>query len=138
MHQSLKSSAQPSSYEQLDLRQEHGLAAYLPSYFSSQCEICSTEIEVSSIEIACSTGITCIPTPAPPGGTILVTLSRGRNVILSKNRPSSGCSFILVSCIAANSPTPGTNIGTIYLFSFLGFVPSRFSQLYSRMPCSDI
>ena len=43
-----------------------------------------------SIEMAFSTGITCIPIPAPPIGTIGVTFSRGRKVILSKNIASSG------------------------------------------------
>ena len=134
MHQSWKSSAQPSSYVFLDILQEQGLAAYLPSYFSSQCEMCSIGIDLSSIEIAFSTGMTCMPIPAPPGGTSLVTCSSGRKAILSKNRPSSGFSSRSFSFMLLNSPIPGTNIGRTYLFFPSGFFPSRFSQLYSRSP----
>ena len=43
-----------------------------------------------SMEMAFSTGMTCIPMPEPPMGTIGVIFSRGRNVILSKNMASSG------------------------------------------------
>ena len=133
MHQLSGSSAHPSSYVWRERRQEHGLAAYFPSYLSSQCEICSMEIDWFSIEIAFSTGITCIPMPAPPSGTIGVTFSSGRRLILSKKRPTSGCSSNIWRFIFPNSALPGTNIGSTYCFSCCGF-----SQLYSITPFTAI
>ena len=43
-----------------------------------------------SIEMAFSTGMTCMPMPLPPIGTLGVIFSRGRKVMRSKNMASSG------------------------------------------------
>ena len=75
-----------------------------------------------SIEIAFSTGMTCMPIPDPPIGTIGVTFSRGRKVILSKNIASSGCLSISSVFMFVYSAEPGTNIGTQYMRSFLSYV----------------
>ena len=91
------------------------------------------EIDWFSIEIAFSTGITCIPIPAPPSGTIGVTFSSGRRLILSKKRPTSGCASNICWFIFPNSALPGTNIGSTYCFSCFGF-----SQLYSMTPLTAI
>ena len=105
----------------------------MPSYLSSQYDIFSKDIASLFISIAFSTGITCIPIPAPPGGTIGVIFSNGRRLILSKKRPMSGCSSRTVEFILVNSALPGTNIGRTYCFSCCGF-----SQLYSKRPLKDI
>ncbi|CDF43637.1 unknown [Roseburia sp. CAG:182] len=133
MHQSSGSSAQPSSKVLLDRRQEQGLAAYFPSYFLSQWEICSISTDWFSEEIAFSTGMTCIPIPAPPCGTIGVTFSSGSRDMRSKKRPSSGCSSSCFWFMLVNSALPGTNIGRTYCFSCFGF-----SQLYSKRPATLI
>ena len=86
-----------------------------------------------SISIAFSTGITCIPIPAPPGGTIGVIFSKGRRLIRSKNLPISGYFSKIVAFMLENSALPGTNIGSTYCFSCCGF-----SQLYSITPEKDI
>ena len=77
--------------------------------------------------------MTCIPIPAPPGGTIGVTFSSGIRLMRSKNRPISGCSSSSFLFMFVNSALPGTNIGSTHCFSCCGF-----SQLYSRRPLSDI
>lgn len=66
-----------------------------------------------SISIAFSTGMTCMPMPAPPGGTIGVTIVKGRYVIRSKNIASSGCSSSCFFIMLVNSAEPGTNIGSV-------------------------
>ena len=71
------------------------------------------------MEMAFSTGITCMPIPEPPMGTIGVTFSNGRNVIRSKNMPNSGCFFMSSSFMLVYSALPGTNMGTQYTRSFL-------------------
>ncbi len=48
-------------------RQEQVLAAYLPSYLSSQWEMCCPMAPRCSVSMAFSTGMTCMPIPAPPG-----------------------------------------------------------------------
>ena len=101
----------------------------MPSYLSSQWEMCSKSMEVFSASMAFSTGITCIPMPAPPGGTMGVTASRGRRLMRSKNRPISGCSARIAAFMLVNSALPGTNMGSTYCLVWVGF-----SQLYSRMP----
>ena len=106
----------------------------MPSYFFSQWEICSTLAVWFSVSMAFSTGMTCIPMPAPPGGTMGVIFSRGRKVIRSKKAATSGCSSICSMRMLKNSALPGTNWGRIQRFSCLGFFPSRFSQLYSSRP----
>ena len=75
-----------------------------------------------------------MPMPAPPGGTMGVIFSRGRKVIRSKKAATWGCSSIWLRRILKNSALPGTNWGRTYRFSWLGFFPSRFSQLYSIRP----
>ena len=75
-----------------------------------------------SRDMAFSTGMTCIPIPAPPGGTIGVTFSRGRKVMRSKNIASSGWRSISSVFIFVYSAEPGTKSGTQY---------SRFSRVYS-------
>ena len=92
------------------------------------------ETDLFSVSIAFSTGITCMPMPAPPGGTIGVTFSSGRNVMRSKNAATSGCSSICDWRMLTNSALPGTNCGSVQRFSWFGFFPSRFSQLYSTRP----
>ena len=74
--------------------------------------MCSMSTDWFSIEIAFSTGITCMPIPEPPMGTIGVTFSRGRNVIRSKNIASSGCLSIRPVFMLVYSAEPGTNMGT--------------------------
>ena len=91
-----------------------------------------------SVSMAFSTGITCIPMPAPPGGTIGVIFSRGSMVMRSKNAATSGCASIWLRRIFKNSALPGTNRGRMYRFSWFGFLPSRFSQLYSMRPSQAI
>ena len=88
--------------------------------------------------MAFSTGITCMPMPAPPGGTMGVIFSSGSIVIRSKNAATSGCSSIWLLRMFRNSALPGTNSGSTQRFSCLGFLPSRFSQLYSMMPVHAI
>ena len=86
-----------------------------------------------SCSMAFSTGMTCMPMPAPPGGTILVTLVSGRYAMRSKNVPISGCSSIWRWFMTVNSAEPGTNMGRTYCLTCSGF-----SQLYSTMPLTDI
>ena len=105
----------------------------MPSYLSSQYEIFSSEMASLHISTSFCTGMTCIPTPAPPGGTICVSPSSGIRLIRSKNLPISGCSSKTASFILANSALPGTNIGSTYCFSCFGF-----SQLYSITPLKAI
>ena len=62
--------------------------------------------------MAFSTGMTCMPMPAPPIGTIGVTFSKGRNVMRSKNIANSGCLSISSVFMLVYSALPGTNIGT--------------------------
>ena len=88
--------------------------------------------------MAFSTGITCMPMPAPPGGTMGVIFSSGSIVMRSKNAATSGCSSIWLLRMFRNSALPGTNSGSTQRFSCLGFLPSRFSQLYSMMPVHAI
>ena len=73
--------------------------------------MCSTEAVTFSCLMACSTGMTCMPMPAPPGGTILVALVSGRNDMRSKKVPISGCSSIWRWFMTVNSAEPGTNMG---------------------------
>ena len=84
-----------------------------------------------SVSMAFSTGMTCIPMPAPPGGTMAVMCSSGRNVIRSKKVVTSGRSAICLLFMLKNSALPGTNIGRMYCFSRRGF-----SQLYSSRFCA--
>ena len=63
-----------------------------------------------------------------------VIFSRGRKVIRSKKAATWGCSSIWLRRMLKNSALPGTNWGRTYRFSWLGFFPSRFSQLYSIRP----
>ena len=129
MHQSSGSSPQPSpSFARL-MRQLQGLAAYLPSYFFSQWLMCSMSTDWFSVSMAFSTGMTCMPMPAPPGGTIAGMCSSGRKVIRSKKAVTSGCSSIWCFCMLKNSALPGTNMGRTYCFSC-----RSFSQLYSKSP----
>ena len=86
-----------------------------------------------SVSMAFSTGMTCIPMPAPPGGTMAVMCSSGRNVIRSKKAVTSGWSAICCLFMLKNSALPGTNIGRMYCFSRRGF-----SQLYSSRPTTAI
>ena len=64
--------------------------------------------------IAFSTGITCMPIPAPPCGTMGVTFSSGSLAICSKKSASSGCSSTCFAFIIINSAQPGTNMGSTY------------------------
>ena len=64
------------------------------------------------MEMAFSTGMTCMPMPEPPMGTSGVIFSSGRNVMRSKNIASSGCLSISSTFMFVYSALPGTNIGT--------------------------
>ena len=79
-----------------------------------------------------------MPMPEPPGGTMGVIFSSGKKVIRSKNAATSGFWSIWLFRIFRNSALPGTNSGRIQRFSWFGFLPSRFSQLYSTMPSHAI
>ncbi len=94
------------------MRQLQGLAAYLPSYLSSQWVMCSTEADSFSMGMARSTGITCMPMPAPPGGTMAVTRSRGSWVMRSNILATWGCSSIWDWRMLKNSAEPGTKGGS--------------------------
>ena len=74
--------------------------------------MCSISTDWFSIEMAFSTGMTCMPMPEPPMGTIGVIFSNGRKVIRSKNIASSGCLSISSTFMLVYSADPGTNIGT--------------------------
>ena len=95
------------------LRQVHWPTEYL-SYLLSQWEMCSTLAERFSCSMAFSTGMTCMPTPAPPGGIMGVTFSRGIWVIRLKKVASLGCFAVSSSFIIMNSAEPGTKMGTLY------------------------
>ena len=95
--------------------------------------MCSTLADCCCAGIAFSTGMTCIPMPEPPGGTIGVTFSRGSRDIFSKNSAMTGCSSVCFLFIIMNSAQPGTNIGSTYCLCL-----SAFSQLYSIIPMTDI
>ena len=95
--------------------------------------MCSRSTDSFSISIAFSTGMTCMPIPAPPSGTNGVIFSNGRRDICSKNVPISGLDSRIFAFILKNSAHPGTYIGRTYCFSC-----AAFSQLYSRRPLRDI
>ena len=65
-----------------------------------------------SMEMAFSTGITCMPIPLPPMGTMGVIFSSGRKVMRSKNMASSGCLSMSSTFMLVYSALPGTNMGT--------------------------
>ncbi len=65
-----------------------------------------------SMLIAFSTGMTCMPMPLPPMGTIGVIFSKGRKVMRSKNIASSGCLSMRSVFMLVYSALPGTNMGT--------------------------
>ena len=77
--------------------------------------------------------MTCIPIPAPPSGTKGVIFSSGRRDICSKKIPISGLDLRIFAFILKNSAHPGTYIGRTYCFWC-----ASFSQLYSRIPLTDI
>ena len=77
--------------------------------------------------------MTCMPIPAPPGGTIGVTFSSGILDIFSKKSAISVCSSTCSLFITMNSAHPGTNIGNTYCLCL-----SSFSQLYSISPITPI
>ena len=58
--------------------------------------------------IAFSTGMTCIPIPSPPGLTMDVIFSSGKNVILSKKEVTAGFLAIRSWEELNNSALPGT------------------------------
>ena len=89
-----------------------------------------------SAGMAFSTGTTCMPMPAPPGGTISVTPARGRKAMRSKKFAMTGCSSHMLGWMTMSSALPGTNMSSTQRFSWLGFLPSRFSQWYSTRPVS--
>lgn len=91
--------------------------------------MCSMETERSSIWMACSTGMTCMPMPAPPGGTIGVAFARAPLEACSKNFATAGCSSIWDWRMLRNSAEPGTSMGRTHCLVRVGF-----SQLYSSRP----
>ena len=84
------------------------------SYFCSQWDRCSTLTEVEQASIAFSTGITCIPIPAPPGGISLAASSRGSWGARLNIVATSGCSSGRVGCSTMYSPEPTTHFGIRY------------------------
>lgn len=58
--------------------------------------------------MAFSTGMTCIPIPSPPGGTIWVMPARGMKVMRSKNEATAGFFAILSTEELNSSAEPGT------------------------------
>ncbi len=74
-----------------------------------------------------------MPIPFPPSPTKGVTCSRGSLDICSKNNVTSGCASMMLLFMLKNSAEPGTYMGRRYCFSWAGF-----SQLYSRIPFTDI
>ena len=111
------------------MRQLQGLAAYLPSYLSSQCSMCSTDTDWFSVSIAFSTGITCRPTPPPPMGTMADALASAFLEDCSKNLAITGCSSSWDWRMFMNSAEPGTSMGRTHCLVRVGF-----SQLYSSKP----
>ncbi len=92
------------------------------SYLSSQWEMCSRFTDLFSVSMAFSTGMTCMPMPAPPSGTIWVTPASGSWVIRLKNVKSSGCSSVSLSFMTMNSALPGTKIGRFHILTWGGFL----------------
>ena len=85
-----------------------------PSYFFSQWEMCSTSTDSFVAGMAFSTGMTCMPTPAPPGGTMQVIFVSGRNDMRSKNCAISGCPSTCCRFMFISSAEPGTKIGSVH------------------------
>ena len=79
--------------------------------------------------MAFSTGITCIPMPAPPGGTSLAAISRGSWGARLNMVATSGCSSGRVGCSTMYSPEPTTHLGMQYWMCW-----SSLSRFCSRMP----
>ena len=75
--------------------------------------MCSTGTELFSCSMAFSTGMTCMPTPEPPGGTIWVMPSSGIWVMRLKKVARFGCCAVSSSFIIMNSAEPGTKIGRL-------------------------
>ena len=68
-----------------------------------------------SVGMAFSTGMTCMPMPAPPGGTSWVMPPSGSCVIRLKKVASWGNSSVSFGCIIMNSALPGTKMGSSYI-----------------------
>ena len=83
MHQPSASSPVFTPRTVSDMRQEQ-TALEKRSYLSSQWEMCSTGMERSSCSMAFSTGMTCMPSPPPPGGTMGATCAGPVNAMRSK------------------------------------------------------
>ncbi len=99
--------------------------------------MCSIGTDVEEDSIAFSTGMTCMPMPPPPIGTMGVMPSSGICVIRLKKVAIFGCSSISLSFITMNSAMPGTKIGTSYQSSFFGF--SRFVSMQpTHIRCCSI
>ena len=90
---------------------------------------CSTLTLWLDASMAFSTGITCMPMPAPPGGTSLAAISRGSWGARLNMVATSGCSSGRVLCSTMYSPEPTTHLGMQYWMCWSGL--SRFC---STMP----
>ena len=124
-------SPDPSPRMRCCLRQEQMPTPIWPSYFFSQWLRCSMSSDSHSAGMACSTGITCMPMPPPPGGTRWVMPARGRKVIRSKKSATCGVTGEISGRMTMISALPGTNMSSTQRFSWLGFLPSRFSKCHS-------
>ena len=91
-----------------DARQEQMPAEMCPSYFFSQWEIFSIFTDSRFAWTSFSTGMTCMPMPSPPGGTMGVMCSSGRNVIRSNIFVTGGFFSILSREELNSSALPGT------------------------------
>ena len=99
------------------------------SYFCSQWLKCSTLTEVEAPSMACSTGMTCMPMPAPPGGTSLAASSNGSWGARLNMVATSGLVSVRVGCSTMYSPEPTTHLGIQYWMC-----PSGLSRFCSMMP----
>ena len=95
----------------------------------SQWERYSTLTLCALGSMAFSTGMTCMPMPAPPGGTSLAASSRGSWGARLNMVATSGCSSARVGCSTIYSPDPTTHLGIQYWMWW-----SSLSLFCSRMP----
>ncbi len=128
MHMWPSISPTPSPRMRWALRQAQTMEQKV-SYFSSQWERCSTLTLSLAASIAFSTGMTCMPMPAPPGGTSFAASSSGSCGARLNIVATSGCSSASVLCSTMYSPDPTTHFGIRYWMC-----PSSLSRFCSRIP----
>ena len=79
-----------------------------------QCDKCSTLTLSLLGSIAFSTGMTCMPMPAPPGGTSFAASSSGSCGARLNMVATSGLVSVSVGCSTIYSPEPTTHFGIQY------------------------